>query len=251
MTFIEKKCENCDNILKLKIVEKGKNVGNICLNQKKRFCSVKCQTDWQRKTKWEDRIGIDKAEKIRKETSERVSGDKNPTHNPEVAKKVSDSLKIYLKENPRNGEKNSFYGKKHSKEYIKWAIESRKGKWSYNEEQKKKQEENSPKGENCHLWNGGHSYDIYPKEFNNKLKKKIKNRDNHICCICNKKTQKLIVHHIDYNKMNSNEKNLISLCCSCHGKTNINRNRWQVFFESIINEKYKITDILTVEKTLV
>jgi len=64
-----------------------------------------------------------------------------------------------------------------------------------------------------------------------------------------KKTQKLSVHHIDYDKMNSNEKNLISLCVSCHGKTNINRKHWIIFFNGIINEKY--TDILTVKQTLV
>jgi len=47
-----------------------------------------------------------------------------------------------------------------------------KEKDHYNDEQKIKQEKNTPKGKNCHLWNGGHSYDIYPKEFNDKLKKK-------------------------------------------------------------------------------
>lgn len=244
---IEKVCENCNKTIQLRIVNKGKNKGDIWeLDKKKKFCSVNCQNDWQRKIKWEDRIGIVSAEKIRKDTSDRVSGDKNPTHNPEIAKKVSDSLKEFLKNNPRNGEKNSFYGKKHSDEYKKWAIESRKGKWSYNDEQKKKQEENTPRGSKSHLWNGGHSYDIYPQEFNSKLKKKIKNRDNHTCCVCDKETQKLSVHHIDYDKMNSNETNLISLCISCHGKTNINRKHWKIFFEGIINEKYQMTDILTV-----
>jgi len=163
--------------------------GEVCVSDKnKRFCSVNCLNDWQRKIKWEDRIGKDKADKIRKDTSDRVSGDKNPTHNPDIAKKVSESLKNYLKNNPRNI--NPFFGKKHTDEYKKWAVESRKGKRSYNDEQKKKQEENSLKGSDCHLWNGGHSYDIYPKEFNNKLKKKIKIRDNYCCCVCNKKNTK-------------------------------------------------------------
>lgn len=47
--------------------------------------------------------------------------------------------------------------------------------------------------------------------------------------------------------MNSNEKNLISLCFSCHGKTNINRKHWQIFFEGIISDKYIMTDNLTVK----
>jgi hypothetical protein len=71
-----------------------------------------------------------------------------------------------------------------------------------------------------------------------------------MCCVCNKPTQKLSVHHIDYDKMNSDEKNLISLCVSCHSKTNINRKHWKIFFDGIINEKYQ-TVILTLTQTLV
>lgn len=250
---MNKKCENfdCDNIIELRIVNKGKNKGSIYVGDKnKKFCSVKCQHEWQRKVEWEERVGKEKAEKIRLQTSERVSGDKNPTHNPDTAKKVSDSLKKYLKDNPR--ETNPFYGKKHSDEYKNKSKESRIGIRSYNDEQKKKQKENTPRGEKCHLWNGGFFENGYPSEFNDRLKKKIKERDNHVCVVCNKKTQKLAIHHIDYVKENCKDTNLISLCFGCHGKTNINRNQWKVFFESIINVKYQIiTDILTVKEITV
>lgn len=50
---------------------------------------------------------------------------------------------------------------------------------------------------------------------------------------------KLAIHHIDYDKLNSDEKNLISLCFSCHNKTNVNREQWQLFFESVINIIYE------------
>jgi len=85
--------------------------------------------------------------------------------------------------------------------------------------------ENTPKGENHPNWNGGTSFLPYDKNFNKKLKIEIKKLDNYTCCVCDKKTQKLIIHHIDYNKLNSNKNNLVSLCTSCHGKTNYGRNR--------------------------
>lgn len=237
-----KKCEICGNDMILKTVGKknAKNYGELIKPHKnKRFCSSQCQIEWQRKVKWEDRIGEEAANRIRIDTSERVSGDKNPTHNPDVAKKVSESLKLYLKDNPRFGEKNSFFGREHTEEYKKLASETRKGKWAYNDEQKRKQEENTPRGKDSHLWKGGISFDPYSPSFNNHLKKKIKIRDNYTC-ICGKKTQKLAVHHIDYNKENCNDNNLISLCYSCHSKTNHNRDHWEIFFIGLIKEKYDI-----------
>jgi 5-methylcytosine-specific restriction endonuclease McrA len=98
--------------------------------------------------------------------------------------------------------------------------------------------ENQICGEKHHFWKGGISFGPYSPDFNNKLKRKIKIRDNYTCLICGKETQKLAVHHINYDKLNSNEQNLISLCYSCHSKTNSNREHWIKFFESIMNEKY-------------
>lgn len=240
-----RKCEICDKDIDLRIVKKkgSKNYGEIIVQDKnKRFCSKECQIKWQKNVDWEERIGKENADKIRKETSKRVKGNKNPTCDLKIAKKVSESLKKYLKEHPeeRIGENNSFYGKSHTEEYKKIAKESRIGKRSYNDEQYKRKIENQPCGKDSHLWQGGISYEIYPKEFNKELKKYIKIRDNYTCIICDKKTQKLDIHHIDYDKMNSDEKNLISLCHSCHSKTNINRVQWQSFFVSIIIEKYDI-----------
>ena len=47
------------------------------------------------------------------------------------------------------------------------------------------------------------------------------------------------VHHIDYDKKNNSKKNLITLCRSCHAKTNFKRKEWQTLFENIINKKYE------------
>jgi len=82
-------------------------------------------------------------------------------------------------------------------------------------------------------WNKPYS-GYYTKDFNWRLKKKIKERDNYKCQMCDvnestvKQTNKqgLHVHHIDYNKRNSSPDNLISLCPSCHAVTNGSREIW-------------------------
>ena len=44
---------------------------------------------------------------------------------------------------------------------------------------------------------------------------------------------KLDVHHINYDKKNCSSDNLISLCHSCHLKTNYNRVYWENYFSKI------------------
>lgn len=73
--------------------------------------------------------------------------------------------------------------------------------------------------------------------FNKKLKTKIKERDGKCCQLCGE-THKLEVHHIDYDKNNNEENNLITLCRRCHCITNHNRGFWtQVFIGLISNSK--------------
>ena len=235
-----KKCEFCGTDMILKTVNKNnaKNYGDIIkIHKNKRFCSTCCQINWQKNVKWEKRIGKEVAQKIRNDASMRVSGKNNPSCNPEVSKKISNSLKEYLRKNKRNAEKNPFFGKKHTEEYKKKASESRKGLKSCSEEQCQKQRLNTPRGENCHLWKGGKSFEPYNKCFNKKLKTQIKIRDNYEC-VCGKQTQKLAIHHINYDKLNSDERNLITLCYNCHSKTNFKRNKWENFFKTINDKKY-------------
>jgi len=78
----------------------------------------------------------------------------------------------------------------------------------------------------------------------NLLKESIRTRDNFICQECgihqDELDRNLDVHHIDYNKDNLDPNNLISLCRTCHIKTNFNREDWQEYFENImevLNEK--------------
>lgn len=92
-------------------------------------------------------------------------------------------------------------------------------------------------GENNPFWQGGSSFKPYTKEFNRKLKKQIKERDNYTCQECSnqfKGKNQLDVHHIDYNKKNSKPENLITLCKSCHTKTKFIRGDWIKHFQNKI-----------------
>lgn len=81
-----------------------------------------------------------------------------------------------------------------------------------------------------HSWRGGLSFKPYPKTFNRRFKNQIRERDNYTCFICKKRGNN--VHHINYVKDDTNPENCITLCRSCHCKTNFNREYWIQFFKS-------------------
>lgn len=74
----------------------------------------------------------------------------------------------------------------------------------------------------------------YGTEFTKELKEQVRKRDNYKCQICgvmqNEIPRKLDIHHIDYDKLNCVLNNLVSLCKSCHSKTNTNREYWIQYF---------------------
>ena len=86
------------------------------------------------------------------------------------------------------------------------------------------------KKENHPNWQGGITNEEYGENWTEDLKKKIRKRDEWKCQICNCKNKILDVHHIDYNKKNCDEDNLITLCHNCHCKTNFNPDRWRKYF---------------------
>jgi hypothetical protein len=175
---------------------------------------------------------------------------KNKWNNPDM---ITDwhihLLNIGKKKLNVSKEKNPFYGKHHSEE-TKQKIRLKKlgrpspmkgikrydilGENNPSKRQEvrnkisikvKKSFERRPFGHSgkynpCYI--DGRSFELYGEEWNNKLKEKIRKRDNHICQYCgisqDDLTEKLIVHHIDYNKKNNNENNLVSVCRFCHAK---------------------------------
>lgn len=72
-------------------------------------------------------------------------------------------------------------------------------------------------------WQGGKSFDPYIPEFNSKLRRKVRKRDNHTCQLCGlssaEQKQALDVHHWDYDKSKTDIYYFIALCHCCHSKT--------------------------------
>jgi hypothetical protein len=166
------------------------------------------------------------------------------------------------------GKKNPFYGKEHSKKVKKRMGSKISQAWkngNYDNVIWLNDKENNPN------WKGGNycecgelihkqrlrcdecynkyrekvknkrlKEDLYPSNWNS-IAKKIRKRDNYKCQnpYCNQKVYiKLEVHHIDYNKHNYIDENLISLCTVCHIQTNYSRNWHWSFYSEIIRRKY-------------
>jgi len=134
------------------------------------------------------------------------------------------------------GKDNPMFGKHHSKETKRRISEAHKGHPSYCPFPKghqgywlgKKREDMI--GENHFNWQGGKSFKPYSIDWTETLRRSIRERDNYICQICNQYGYP--VHHIDYDKKNCDPDNLITLCRSCHTKTNYNRNYWIKYFNN-------------------
>lgn len=85
-------------------------------------------------------------------------------------------------------------------------------------------------------WKGGYSIGKYSVDWTKTLRISIRERDKYICQICrdNQGDRAFSVHHIDYNKLNCDPNNLVTLCVSCHIKTNSRRIYWKNYFNQII-----------------
>lgn len=154
-------------------------------------------------------------------------------------------------------------GKHLSEDHKKKISESTKGRtvsrerrkqiseWSkefYKDPNNRKKLRQRMKGSTHPVWRGGISKEPYPFEWTNTLKESIKQRDNYTCMSCNKTKNEikghLAIHHIDYNKENLNPANLITLCSSCHSKSNYNRDYWTAYFRALISEMPMSSEIV-------
>jgi len=189
---------------------------------------------------------------FRKRVSKAVKGrpawNKGVPQSDEQRKKNSEAHKGIFA-----GEKHPMFGKRMTPEHKRKLLKANIGRrqspgtiakrfawrngYSHSEETKKKIGL-ANKGSNNGMWEGGISHEEYPAIWWNKnFKEMIRDRDNHECQLCGigENDRKHDVHHIDYNKKNTNPINLITLCRSCHGKTNFNRDEWQLFFNERLN----------------
>lgn len=116
-------------------------------------------------------------------------------------------------------------GKKPSQEHIAKIIKTKTGLCC---------------GENNPNWRGGLSFDPYCKEFNEKLKRQIRDNYNncdyisglsdYVCNVINNKVQKLDVHHVDSNKnqgCDEVEWQLVPLSRRNHMRMNGNTQFWE------------------------
>lgn len=177
---------------------------------------------------FEEIYGVEKALKLRRKISDVRKGCPSPMkgkHHTETTKeKLSKSL---------SGRKRDYYslgrlGTVMSKEQRKKLFEGRSKFWK-----ERKEEMTGPNHPN---WNGGTGNAPYPLEFNDSLKERIKKRDNYTCQKCGS-MDKLCVHHIDYNKQNCSDDNLITLCNRCNLSVNFQRVFWQGVFTGIMYQK--------------
>lgn len=76
----------------------------------------------------------------------------------------------------------------------------------------------------------------YPYDWHEK-RKQVYQRDGWICQECGvhcHNDKKIQCHHINYNLTNNAFSNLITLCVSCHAKTNFKRKDWENHYEKIM-----------------
>jgi hypothetical protein len=89
-------------------------------------------------------------------------------------------------------------------------------------------------------WQGGISSRPYFVDWTKTLRRSIRERDNYTCVLCGStQTERTYpIHHIDYQKTNCDPDNLVTLCPSCHSKTNSHKDSWlDVFNKLKENEK--------------
>lgn len=108
------------------------------------------------------------------------------------------------------------------------------------------------KGNKNPNWREGKSFEPYTTTFNKELKEQIKRRDNYICQAkdIGKCKGILIIHHIDFNKKNNSQNNLITLCLRHNSLINFNREHWINYFKMkmFIRELFDPQNILIFNK---
>jgi len=178
--------------------------------------------------------GYGKGRYVSDETKEKIRKAKIGKQSPRKGVKLSDKTKNKIRKANK--------GKKLSEETKKKISEAGKGRkaWNKGKKYKSPKQSISIKGINNPNWRGGVSFELYSENWTDNLKESIRERDNYICQECgmhqDEDNKKLDIHHIDYNKYNLNPSNLITLCRSCHAKTNFNREHWFKYFNENVYE---------------
>lgn len=94
------------------------------------------------------------------------------------------------------------------------------------------------RGPTASNWIGGVSRLPYPWNFK-EISRRVIERDGGECQspACRGVDQRLTAHHIDYDKENCADDNLITLCSSCNSRANFHRVRWTGFYAHLMRAK--------------
>ena len=210
---------------------------------------------WQTKYKKDSKEYKNIVEKISKNVSLKMSGIKKTA---EHCKNISIGRKKLLKEMPqllldntakmkctkqkqsKNGElskkhftKNKYkneidviykkIGEKSSKTKLKKFKSGELQVWNKNKNRFNDERIKKCSGENHYRYNPNKIRTYDDKFFDKNFRKYLLKKQNYICIITNK-INDLVLHHIDENKLNSNENNLIYLYRGIHTKLHSNKN---------------------------
>jgi hypothetical protein len=183
--------------------------------------------------------GKTKSEESRRKNRKSHLGKKWGFHTKDTREKLGKIRKEYIKRHPGclSGNNNPNYGNGEKIRQLasKLTTEERSKKWGII-------------GENNSRWNPNREEVLkgYSLKWTTELKDYIRQRDSFICQLCgiteedlkernNKYVKHLRVHHIDYDKENCEEVNLVALCNSCNCRVNNKRTHWREFFNQYIN----------------
>lgn len=157
---------------------------------------------------------------LTKETDERLR-----KHSQKLmGRKLSEETKRKMSEGHRGMKFSEEHKRKISMALMgnKYGVGNQSLKGRHLSEEHKKRISLAGIGEKHWNWQGGKSFEPYLPEFNEFLKRKIREHDGHQCQVCgiseSDLENSLSVHHIDEDKTNNDPENLISLCRSCHIK---------------------------------
>lgn len=218
-------------------------VGNVCIDCGILICSVSTRC----------RLCMYKDPERSRKLREANTGCKHPKETKQKISKISKGRKHTEKTKQKMSEIAT--GRKHSKETKRKLSKIRVGKsngprteetkqklsasWTLEKREKQSKvirdawangnyDGTQLVGSQSPHWKGGISFEPYGIEFNNSLRKQVRDRQNNRCLMCGKKCKSLDCHHIDYDKNNNVLGNLWGLCRSCHSKTNYNREYWKL-----------------------
>ena len=96
-------------------------------------------------------------------------------------------------------------------------------------------------GPNSPWWKGGISCEPYCPIWQDKeYKEDIKARDAYRCLnpCCDITSNKLVIHHVNYNKKDCSPKNLITVCNTCNLRANHSREWHTSWYQAILTKRY-------------